>query len=65
MKLHVARGDYLEKEMKDEQLIRSLLSKRDVRINIYKKKSGKVGLIKLPYCILKQPVHAITKHNAQ
>ncbi|CAG0878686.1 unnamed protein product [Darwinula stevensoni] len=42
MKLHVARGDYLEKELKDEQLIRSLLSKRDVRINIYKKKSGKL-----------------------
>lgn len=36
IKYHVARGDYLEKELKDNQLIRTLLSKRDVRINIYK-----------------------------
>ncbi|CAG0912999.1 unnamed protein product [Notodromas monacha] len=41
MKYHVARGDYLEKELKNNMLIRSLLSKRDVRINFYKGADGK------------------------
>lgn len=41
IKFHVARGDYVEKELKDNQLIRSMLSKRDVRINFYKGANGK------------------------
>jgi uncharacterized surface protein with fasciclin (FAS1) repeats len=41
MKFHVARGDYFVKELKDNMLIRTLLSKRDVRINFYKGADGK------------------------